>query len=311
MTAHTRGARPVARTSLRTAGSAALALLVAAPVARAQSELETTIRQYGAATVAGYMQPLADVLVSSLSSGFHNGASLSTGFTFGFELVGNLAALDDKLRSFTASAPPGFQPSTFQTPTIFGGQATPITYNGQTFQPPDGLMNEDFFPSAVPQLRVGLLGTEVVGRYFTSSIANTVPREDFPKLELLGVGLRTSLNRFLGGMLPFELSVGASYNSLTFGDIVDFKSNSLGVQIGKSFGLFGLYGGLASDGGTMDVTYTSSDPQLPGTIKVNLDVSRTMRFTGGSSLRLGGFRLFADANLGDLTTYSFGFRIAS
>lgn len=302
----------VPRPSITALGVAAAALIVASP-ARAQSSLETTIRQYSATSVEGYIQPLADVLVSNLSSGFQNGAPLRARFSLGFEVVGTLAALDDQLKTYTATLPAGFQPATASMPTIFGGKATAVPHQsiaGLSYRGSDGLVEGDFFPGAVPQLRVGFANTEVVGRYFTSSIASGIPEEDFPELKIMGLGVRTSLSR-LFGMLPFELSVGASYNTLRFGDIVELTSNSVGVQAGKDFGVLGLYGGISSDAGTMNLTYTSTDPQAPGTVDVDFDVARAMRFTGGAALRLGGFKLFGDANLGDVTTFSFGFRLGS
>ena len=96
--------------STRRIAAIAIALASSAPAARAQSGLESAIDQYTAATVKGYIQPLADVLVANLSLGYVTSSAVASKFTFGIEAVSMTAALDDKLRLYTANTPPGFQP---------------------------------------------------------------------------------------------------------------------------------------------------------------------------------------------------------
>jgi hypothetical protein len=290
---------------------AAWALTVSAAPARGQSELESALAQYGATAVRGYIQPLADVLVANLSIGFVNSASAPGAFSLSLEVVAMAAAIDERLRSFMVNTPQGFQPATHETPTVFGGTAQPVQHStipGLTWRGPDGLYEADYFPTAAPQLRVGgLLGTEVVLRYASSTLVPSLDEDDFPELKLFGLGVQHSLNRYLPG-LPVELTVGAAFNSLTFGDIVDLSSNSVGVNVGRSFGLFGVSGGILSEGGTMNVTYTSTDPNAPGSVDIDLRVDRTIRFRAGASLSLGFLRVFGDAAFGEVISYAGGLR---
>ena len=289
-------------------GVAALALF--ATTARAQSSLETAIDQYSATTVKGYIQPLADVLVANLSLGYVVNAAPSGKLSFGFEIVSMAATISDNLRSYTANTPPGFQPGTVQTPTVFGGTAPTVNHGtipGLTYRGADGVYTSQYFPSAAPQLRVGgILGTELAVRYVSSSLIPVIDENDFPELRLFGIGVQHSLSRYVA--LPVDVSIAASFNSLTFGDIVDLRSNAIGVNVGKSLGLFGVSFGVLSEAGTMNLTYTSSDPMAPGTVDVDLDVSRTVRFRGGASLSLGFLRVFGDAAFGDVVSYAAGLR---
>lgn len=318
------GPLPSSLTSMRTTmlidlalgrRAAVLALALVAAPAQAQSSgstsLEATIRQHSPTTIEGYIQPLADVLVANLSRGYFSASPVSGLLRFSVDAIVMSAVIDDGLRTYTASTPPGFVPETFETPTIFGGQATPVQHStvpGLSYRGSDGLVDGDYFPTAVPQLRVGgLLGTELAVRYFTSSLVSFVDEEDFPELKLFGLGLRHSLNRYFIG-LPFDLSVAVSYSTLTLGDMIDLSGNSVGVQVGKWFGMAGVFAGLSSEGGSMNLTYTSTDPLAPGQVDFDVGVSRSIRLSAGGGLRLGFLNLFGEAGLGDVTTFAAGLR---
>lgn len=289
----------------------AISVLVTATPARGQSGLESVIQQFSGATIQGYIQPLADALVSNLSIGYVNSTVPGRKLSISVELIGMTAAVDDAMRVYSAATPNGFQPPTVDAPTIFGGAATEVQHSsipGISYRPSDGLVDAEYFPTFGPQIRVGgLLGTELVVRYASSSMVPVLEEEDFPDLTLLGIGVQHSLTQYIKG-LPLELSIGGSFNSIKFGDIVDLSSTSYGINVGKSFELFGLSGGLQSDGGTMNLTYNSTDPDGAGDVDVDIEVKRAIRFRAGASLSLGFLRLFGDAAFGDVTSYAGGLR---
>jgi hypothetical protein len=291
--------------------SAGVAVTTIAKPARAQSGLESVIEQYSGARIQGYIQPLADALVANLSIGYINSATSPRKFSFSLEAVAMTAKISESMRMYTAATPDGFQPATHETSTIFGGPAQPVQHStlpGISYRGADGLVDAEYFPTAAPQLRIGgLAGTEVVIRYASSSMVPFLEDEDFPDLTLWGIGVQHSISQYL--KLPIDLSVAASLNSLKFGDIVDLSSTSFGVNVGRSFGLFGVSGGIVSDGGTMNLTYTSTDPNGAGSVDVDLDVKRSVRFRAGAALNFGFVRLFGDAAFGDIVSYAAGLRL--
>ena len=293
-----------------TTGVAVALTAVAAP-ARAQSGLESVIEQFSGATIQGYIQPLADALVGNLSVGYVNSTPMGRKFSFSLELVGMTASISESMRLYTAATPNGFQPATVEAPTIFGGPATAVDHStipGLSYRPSDGLVDAEYFPTAGPQVRLGgLFGTELVLRYASSAMVPMIEEEDFPDLSIFGIGLQHSLSQYIKG-LPVDLSIGGSLNTLEFGDIVELRTTSFGVNVGKSFGVLGVSGGLQSDGGTMNLTYTSTDPNAPGSVDVDVETERAMRFRAGASFSLAFFRLFADAAFGDVTSYAAGLR---
>jgi hypothetical protein len=281
------------------------------PAAAQSSGLESLIEQYSGTTIKGYIQPLADVLVANLSMGYTTSMAPMSKFSLGIEAVSMTAALDEKLRLYTASTPPGFQPTSYTAPTIFGGQATAVNHTsipGLSYRGSDGLVDAEYFPSVAPQLRVGgFLGTEVVMRYMSSTLVPLLDEDDFPELTVMGFGVQHDLTRYV--KLPIDLSIAVSLNSLKFGDIVNLSANAVGLNFGNSFGPLGVSFGVLSEGGTMNLTYTSTDPNASGSVDVDLDVERTMRFRGGASLSLGFLKVFGDAAFGDVKSYAAGFRL--
>jgi hypothetical protein len=291
--------------------SVSVASLAAVGTARAQSGLESALEQYSGARIQGYVQPLADALVANLSIGYANSATSPRRFSFSLELVGMTAAIDESMRTYTANTPAGFQPTTHETSTIFGGPAQPVQHStipGLSYRGADGLVDAEYFPAAAPQLRLGgLFGTELVVRYASSSMVQILDEDDFPDLTLLGIGIQHSISQYL--MLPLDISVAASFNSIKFGDFVDLSATSFGVNVGRSFGLFGVSGGIVSEGGTMNLTYTSTDPSGPGNVDVDIDVKRSVRFRAGAALNLGFIKIFGDAAVGDIMSYAAGLRL--
>jgi hypothetical protein len=299
-----------ARRATAIAGVAVGVLFTATP-ARGQSGLESVIQQFSGAAIQGYIQPLADALVANLSIGYINSTVPGKKLSISLELIGMTAAVDDAMRVYSAATPTGFQPATIDAPTIFGGPATEVQHSsipGISYRPSDGLVDAEYFPTLGPQIRVGgILGTDVVVRYASSAMVPVLKEEDFPDLTILGIGLQHSLSQYIKG-LPLELSIGGSFNSIKFGDIVDLSATSFGLNVGKSFGLLGVSGGLQSEGGTMNLTYNSTDPNGAGDVDVAIDVKRAIRFRAGASLSLGFLRLFGDAAFGDVTSYAGGLR---
>lgn len=293
-------------------GVVALALVIPATPAQGQSGLESVIKQYSATSIEGYIQPLADVLVANLSLGYVSSSAPKKTFGFSLEAVAMTAALDESLRLYEAATPAGFQPANFTTPTIFGGTATAVNHqslSGLSYRGSDGLVDAEYFPTAAPQVRLsGIMGTDIVFRYASSAMVPMLKEEDFPDLTLMGIGLQHSLNNYFKG-LPVELSVGGSYNSLKFGDLVDLSAMSFGIDAGKTFGILGVSAGIASEGGSMTLTYTSTDPVSPGAVNIDLDVSRSIRFRLGGAINLGFIRFFGDAAFGNVASYAGGIRL--
>jgi hypothetical protein len=285
----------------------------AARAQQSSTSFESVIRQQNAQDVVGYIQPLADVLTADLNVGwFHTAYIPKSKFSIALELIAQGSAIGDKQKTYTAHTPTGFTPATFQTATIFGGLGTTVNHQsitGLSYRGSDGFFDAQYFPSAVPQLRIGgILGTEVVGRYFSSSLVSALNEKDFPELKLLGYGARHSISQYIPAM-PLDIAVSYFYTDVEWGDMVEADATAIGAQIGKSFPVLSLYGGVQSESGKMNLKYTSTNPSQTTPVAVDLEVKNQMRFAAGAMLRLGFVQLFGDAGFGDVVTYAAGLRL--
>lgn len=296
----------------RALGPGVLALAAVASAADAQTKFETIIQSYTAGTIEGYVQPLADLTVANLNIGFFHSARIPRNrLGVSFDAVALGSPVTDAQKTYTANTPPGFNPQTFQTATIFGGTGTTVnhaTIAGVSYRGSDGFIDAAYFPAAVPQLTVGgIFGTEVSARYFTSSLIG-IDEQDFPELKFRGFGVRHSISQYFP-LFPVDVAVSVSTSSLTWGDMVDLDATAFGAQVGKSFSVLSVYGGIQNESGTMGLSYTSTNPMQTAPVNVDVDVKSNVRFTAGALLKFGFLNLFGDAGFGDVTTFAGGFRL--
>lgn len=284
------------------------ALCGVAPVAVAQSSLEDALEQYSATSVRGYIKPLIDLFGANLNSGFFSGKAAPGGISVRLSLIAMASTVSDEQKSYTATTPNGFDPATFETATIFGGPGTTVSDANNpalTYRGSDGLINASLFPLATPQLTVGgFFGTEAMVRFIATPTFGD--NDEIPKLNLFAVGVRHNVGKYLGDALPVDLGVGVMYSTFKIGDIVKITGLTIGAQASKTVALLTVYGGAAWEKTTMNLNYTSTDPNASGTVDIDISGANTFRVTGGLSLKLLVARLFADVNLGSVTSFSGG-----
>jgi hypothetical protein len=283
------------------------AMMLLAVGAQAQTDLENVIKQQSAETVAGYLQPLVDMFGANMHAGYYHNAYVPvSGFSLGFDIIAMGSVVQDAQRKYVANTPAGFNPGTFETSTVFGGKGTTVlhkTISGLEFRGSDGIINTSMFPLAVPQLRVGsLYGTEVLLRF---AIIPSMNDGAIPVTTLWGVGANHSLSQYIPDS-PLDIAAGFFYDSFTMGDIINFKGMTANLHASKSIKILLLYGGVAWEKSTMNLTYNSSDTSVREEVNLDLTGSNTFRFTMGVGVSLGFLKIFADANFGSVTHYSGG-----
>jgi len=293
------------RMSLRAAGTLAVLLLVATTLGVSQSKLEDNLKQMGAATVTGYIQPVTDLFGADMHSGYFHAADIETfGFHLRLDIIAMAAAVSDGQKTYDAPTP-WASPATFKAPTVFGGPATSVTNPSTGFSyhaTVDGLFNTSYMPLAVPQLTIGnIFGTQATVRYITIPKMNG---DQIPNITLWGLGVRHSVSQYLP-MVPLDLSAGIYFNSFTFGELIDFKGMAINAQASKSFSILTVYGGLQWENSSMNLSYTSTDITSP-VVSISMDGANSFRFLAGIDLGLGPIHLFADANFGSITAFSGG-----
>lgn len=292
--------RPVAKG--RTLFLFTLTCLLYLSRAAAQSDVEKAIKAFDQNNIGGYIQPLADYFGANMSAGWYHSAAIpQTGLSISVNIIAMGSLVEDAQKTFTAVAPAGYNPSTFQTATIFGGQGGEATGpGGLSYGASGGVFDTPMFPLATLQIHVGsIFGTEAIIR--------GVPLPEIgsaPKVTYLGFGVRHSISQYLPEA-PVDLAAGVFYNHIDFGDLVTMKSFSFGAQASKSFSVLEVYGGIAYEKSTTDISYVSTTTGNPN-VSVSLDGANTFRATAGVGLNLAVFHIFVDANVGSITNFSGG-----
>jgi hypothetical protein len=288
---------------LRFASLGAAMLLPFSTTLADESKLEQALKAFNQTEVKGYIQPMADFFGANMSAGWYHSAAIpQTGFNLSVNIVAMGSVVGDDQKSYTVSAPAGYNPATFQSSTVFGGkktvvtdQATGLAYSGVA----DGALNTTMFPLATLQLHIGsFYGTEVILRGLP------IPEvSGAPKVSFFGVGARHSVSQYLTEF-PVDIAAGVFWNTISFGDLIDMNSIAFGAQASKSFAVLELYGGFAYESSSMKLTYTAAGGG--GNVDVTLDGENSFRATLGLGLNLAVLHIYGDANFGTVTNFSAG-----
>ena len=277
----------------------ALVFLLGTHSASADSSVEKAIKAFGQDYVNGYVQPFADFFGANMSAGWYHSAAIpEMGFNLSVNIIAMGSMVGDAQKTFTANSPIG----PFPTATIFGGKGGSVTdpNTGLSYGGSDGALNAPLFPLAALQLQLGsIYGTQVVVRGLP------IPEiSGAPKVTFFGLGVRHSISQYLVEF-PVDIAAGVFWNTIKFGDLINMKSLAFGAQASKSFSVLELYGGLAYEKSSMDLTYTSTAAGTPN-VGISLDGANTFRATVGLGLNLAILHIFGDANFGSVTNFSAG-----
>jgi hypothetical protein len=270
----------------------------------AQTDMETAVRYFGTDNIAGYVGPAASLYGADINAGMYRDADIpSEGFFLDFDIIGMGATVSEDYKSFAAKLPSGFAEETAIQPTILGGEAALVTdVSGMQYKSSGGIVDASLFSHGVAQLTVGSLkGTEAIVRFIATP---ELGDGGFPSTSLFGFGLRHSISQYMTAA-DIGIAAGGWYHTMSFGDISDITSFSFGAQGSKTWNIFTLYGGLAWEQTTMDLSYVTSG-ENPEQVDIEIDGDNTFRFTVGGKVQLGIFRVFADSNFGSVTHFSGG-----
>jgi len=260
---------------------------------------------YLGSNASGYLGPLADIVGGSLNSGFVKPAAYREGFFVRLDLQMAATFLSDDQKVFQAVTEGAFFPeTTASVPTIVGaGSGTVVQGDGGTaYVFPAGLaINRVLL--AIPQLTVGMLGTDVSVRWAGVDI------DDVGKFNLLGIGGRHNISQYFSDV-PVDLAVGYHFHAVSLGDILDLTSMIASVHASHTTGAASFYGGVGYESTTMDIRYENSAQEI-SEIEIALAGPSGVRITGGIALDLSFLTIFGDYTLGGQNAATFGISIGN
>lgn len=265
-----------------------------------QDPVTEALKQLSSENVTGYVRPVIDGFGANLNAGLYHTEGLhEDGFRIQLSVVGSGMLIGERQRYYYATPPEPFDPAPVRTATILGGTGTTVTGpGGVEYQFQNGQLRTDVFGLGVPQLTVGnLFGTEAIFRY---AVAPSV--KEFPGSSLIGIGGRHSLNRHIP-RLPLEVTVGAFWQEMKTGGIIDARSTNVALVLGKSVSMFTMYGGVQFESTEIDIEYTYTGYGSTPDSKVNLHYGSAdvVRWMTGFGLRVMALRLYTEIGIGKVT----------
>jgi len=289
----------------------------------AEDDLEELLEDMGGSYAEGYLAPLVTGFGINQNSALYHTAHIpgsSLTISVGLKVMGTKLSDSDQTFSVvetieltSANVPDNPEAwgetgqVVFSGPTVFGsdedgGRAT-FFYHGlpiytELLDDLTGLVESEFVPLAMPQVTVGgIMGAEATFRWLPD-----IEVQEGVKVKLMGFGLAATANYWLP-TLPVDVKVGFFKQSLDVGEYVETEANSLYIAASKDFSMLTVYGGLAKESSSMDVTYTNNDSG--DVISFSSDGVQENRMTIGATLNIG-LKLNGEIGMGDLTSFSGG-----
>ncbi len=176
------------------------------------SSFSQTDIEDGKSLIEAYISPLGFSLGSALNNGWYNTAKPHKLGGFDVTITTNIVIVPEEAKSFNISEVNVNTFSGEETPTILGeGDGASTTYNGQSFNLPEGL-NIAIVPIPMLQAGVGLIkGSEIDIRYMPELKIGSVG-----KVGLIGIGVKHDVLQWLPivDKIPLSLSIQAGYTKL-------------------------------------------------------------------------------------------------
>ncbi|MDF0716028.1 hypothetical protein PY092_07715 [Muricauda sp. 334s03] len=292
-----------------------------------------------------YLSPVSEGAIYSISNGWYNTADAKPLGGFEISIIGNMTGFknkDDK-KAFLLD-PADYENLDFvnnpgqarMVSTALGDiegvevfVEDEISLFREEFELPTGLSAENlnFIPSGYLQGSVGLIkGLEVKARFLPK-----IKFDDDAKIGLFGAGLQYDFTKMLPAdkVLPVAISAVIGYTNLngeydfTDSDFIDgsnqridakFKTwNFSAVVSTRNIPVINFYGGVGYITGKSDIdmlgTYEANGPFFSETVVDPFSVSEKASGVSanlGTKLKLGFFRLNAEYNISEFSTFTFG-----
>lgn len=302
-------------------GAAGFCVIATAQPVRAQ--VADALSTYDGDDAIGYTAPLRQAIVAGLGGSLFTGAPFLEDQPFRARLSYRSirAFVRDEDRSFVATAPLGSHRATpesgssgivfttrqekeVEAPTIFGAGDAVLFANKVNDQLdavailPGGL-DLDAVGWTVPQLNLGWQGYEAVLRYASLSTGGS----ELGQLDLLGLGLRADVTRFIDPGLAIAFATSISYQSFDYADgLIDGDLWSFGLEAGRRIGFGHVYSGITFDRVDFGLDYVGpeGDP-----VRASERQSRA-RLTVGGGLEFPYVQLDAELHYNSIYSVAFG-----
>jgi hypothetical protein len=260
------------------------------------AQIDDLVERYAGENAEGYLQPLVTAFGANLNSGLYRSANVPRmGLHINLAINGMVSFYSDDQKTFQATTTGYFYPvQTIEAPTVAGDpQGVYVSSPSGTEYAFPGGFDMNGFIIGTPTLTVGsILGTEGSIRYFKVRL-----NEDVGDLSLFGIGGRHSISQYIP-LSPVDIAVGIFYHKFKISDIVESNSLCYHAEVGKSFTMINLYGGLAYESNKAKVHYVFMGPIESEEVNIDFKGKNKFRFTAGLGFNLTLLHVNVDYSLG-------------
>lgn len=294
----------------------------------AAGKLEKKLSQYAEDNAKGYIKPLVTAFGTNVNTGLYNSAKTLKPFHFSISINGMLAFVPDEDKTFTAKSPSVmyngteyflFEEEELETATVFGKDGAYFHLNEELaeFDEFDNMTGKslpnggklDLVPLLTPQINFGLpYGNELLIRAFPKYEIN----EDTGEISFFGIGLKHSIDQYLPGIIPIDLSLQAVYHHIQITKIMEFNSIAVNAEVSKKLLMWTFYGGLQYEKTTMSADYETefynyeTQSYDPLKVKFDLEGDNQFRATAGVRYTFLVINLFADYTISKYNVFNAG-----
>ena len=250
-------------------------------------ELSKYLGSYNNANASGYLQPLGDLISSSLQTGVWNSTPLDSGFHFRIGLWAGAAVPTEAMKTFMATTEAPFTPEQTSTaPTIIGDvdNVTVSGENGLAFVFPGGF-NATYLPLASPEIAIGsFFGTDLHGRFLGFELG-----DDFGSYSQWGIGVQHKLTQYF----PFwsDLIIGYYHQSLSIGEEVEGQYHNISIRGERSSESGRYYLQFAYQPSELNFFYQHGSEDQPEVVDVTIEPDLAYNLEIGGELNLSVLRI--------------------
>ena len=278
--------------------------------------LEEKLEKFASDNAKSYLQPLANSVGAGMNSGFYHSARVLKPFMPSLKIGSTLVLIPSSDKSFIAKSPSNLvYEGDVKTATIFGDKGG--TFIGKEYgsnkiddlKLPNGA---DLSLIPVPQASVSIglpYGNELMFRYLPPMEIS----KEIGDIGFWGIGVKHSIDQYLTGLFPVDLSVQAVYQKMDIADIVKINTFALNAQVSKKLLMLTFYGGLGYENASLEVDYNYKEinpenPDLPIDVKtkIKMDAENSVKATAGLRYSILLFDFYADYSIAHTPTINLG-----
>jgi len=272
-----------------------------------RAQVEDLVERDAGENADGFLRPLITAFGSNLNSGLYRSAHVpKMGVHVNVAINGMVAMIPSSQRTFQATTTGYFFPvQTVEAPTVMGDPAGVIVTspNGTAYAFPGGFDSKTFL-IGMPTITVGsIFGTEGSIRFFKAKL-----NDDVGDISLFGIGGRHSVSQYIP-LSPVDIAAGVFYHKFKIGDIVDSNVLAIHAEVGKSFTIINVYGGLAYEKNDAKAEYTFDSGSVTQDVNVDITGDNKFRLTLGLGFNFGLFHWNVDYNIGNQQVINTGISI--